>query len=430
MLVTMLTASLRLIHHNALRIGIVIATFAAVGAIIILQQVREASAVQGFQTARQQVLAEQARAQSLGLDASELSDLQRQAMTTDSEAPPPATAPFNQNRIDFYSNAASQEIQIRDLLQGREQQLISQSKASAESSISKMTADLAKAKQDGVDDQLLTDFQPLPARAQGEFDQANTVRAYRGVANELKAPLTKLSLLIAEQETTNALIGQYAAQVAAQDHGDAAVARTSAGTALSKVQADLATARIFSMDVSIIDNHVQKLTAQLPAASTAPSLEQVAGGLMVADIVLQQAMQTNLPEKAITVSLKEQVVRAYEHGKVVFSSLATTGRPSLETDPGSFKVYAKNSPWTMHSPWPKGSPYWYPDTKVKTVMWFNGGDGLHDSAWRGYYGPGTQYPHYDPLGDNNGSHGCVNIPPVNMPWLWNWTPIGTPVIVY
>lgn len=428
----MLTASLRLIRHNALRIGIVIATFAAVGAIIILQQVREAAAIQGYETARQQVIAEQAHAQSLGLDAAELSDLQRQAMTTSSETPPPpATAPFNQSRIDFFSSAASQEVQIREQIQGREQLLLSQAKASAESSIGKMQADLAKARQDGVDDQLLSDYEALPARAQGEFDAAAaTVRAYRGIADELKAPATKLALLIAEQETTNALIGQYAAQVAAQDHGDAGVARGSASTALTKVQADLATARIFSMDVSIIDNHVQKLSTQLPTATTAAALEQVAGGLMVADTVLLQAMTTNLPEKAITVSLKEQVVRAYEHGKVVFSTLATTGRPGLETDPGSFKVYAKNSPWTMHSPWPKGSIYWYPDTKVKMVMWFNGGDGIHDAYWRAYYGPGTEYPHYDPLGEDNGTHGCVNVPYSAEVWLWNWTPIGTPVIVY
>ena len=427
----MLTASLRLIRHNALRIGIVIATFAAVGAIIILQQVREATAIQGYEKARQEVIAEQAHAQSLGLESAELSDLQRQAMTTASETPPPpATAPFNQSRIDFFSRAASQQVQIRDQIQSREQLLLSQAKSSAEVSIGKMTADLAKAKQDGVDDQLLTDFQPLPARAQGDFDQANTVRDYRSVANELKAPSTKLALIIAEQETTNALVGQYAAQVAAQDHGDAGVARASATTALSKVQADMATAKIFSMDVSIIDNHVQKLAGQLPTATTAPALEQVAGGLMVAGVVLEQAMQTSLPEKALTVSLKEQVVRAYDHGKVVFSTLATTGRPGLETDPGSFKVYAKNSPWTMHSPWPKGSPYWYPDTKVKMVMWFNGGDGIHDAYWRAYYGPGTEYPHYDPLGEDNGTHGCVNVPYSAEVWLWNWTPMGTPVIVY
>ena len=426
----MLTASLRLIRHNALRIGIVIATFAAVGAIIILQQVREAAAMQGFESARQQVLAEQAHAQTLGLDATELSDLQRQAMTTASEAPPTASAPFNESRIDFFANAASQETQIKDQMLSREQQLLTQAKSAAEASIAKLSANLLTAKNDGVDDQLLTEFQGLPSKALAELDGASTVRSYRGITDELKAPLTKLSLEIAQQETTNALIGQYAAQVAAQDHGDANLARASTASALKAVQADLATARIFSMDVSVIDSHVQKLASQVSSATTVAQIEQLAGGLLVSDKVLQQAMQTNLPAKALTISLKEQVVRAWDHGKVVFTTLATTGRPGLETDPGSFKVYAKNSPWTMHSPWPKGSPYWYPDSKVKMVMWFNGGDGIHDAYWRAYYGPGTEYAHYDPFGENTGTHGCVNVPYSAEVWLWNWTPIGTPVIVY
>ncbi|MDQ6884686.1 MAG: L,D-transpeptidase [Candidatus Dormibacteraeota bacterium] len=426
----MLTASLRLVRHNAMRIAIVIATFAAVGAVIVLQQVREVNAIQGYEAARQQVLAEQAHAQTLGLEPSELSDLQRQELTTAAEAPPTATAPFNESRIDFFSNAASQEVQIKDLLQSREQQIVSQAKASAEAAIAKLATDLATAKKDGVEDQLLTEFQALPSRAQEQLGAASNARAYRGIAQQLKAPLTKLSLEIAQQEATNALIGQYAAQVAAQDHGDATLARNSANSALSAVQADLGTARIFSMDVSVIDSRVQKLATQLSAATAVTELEQVAGGLQVSDKVLVQAMQTNLPDKAITISLKEQVVRAYEHGTVVFHTLATTGRPGLETDPGSFKVYAKNSPWTMHSPWPKGSPYWYPDSKVKMVMWFNGGDGIHDAYWRAYYGPGTQYQHYDPFGENTGTHGCVNVPYSSEVWLWNWTPIGTPVIVY
>jgi lipoprotein-anchoring transpeptidase ErfK/SrfK len=151
---------------------------------------------------------------------------------------------------------------------------------------------------------------------------------------------------------------------------------------------------------------------------------------MVQAKVLSDAMTQTLPDKALTISLGEQVIRAYDHGQQVFWSYVTTGRPGLETDPGSFKVYWKVSPWTMHSPWPKGSPFWYPDSKVNMVMWFNGGDGIHDAYWRSRYGPGTNGPHYDPTGEDTGTHGCVNVPYSNMVWLWNWTPTGTPVIVY
>ena len=408
----------------------VLGTFALVTAMIFVQQVREAFAEQGFEAARTQVLAEQTQATALGLDNSEISDLQRQELTTSEATPPVASPPFNENRIDFFSKAASEEIQIKDLLQTREHQLTTQTRDSAQASIAKLTADIRQAQQIGVDDQLLVEFNGLPSREQVEFDVATTVRAYRSISTELKTPLSKLSMEIADQQTTNALVNQFAAQVAARDHGDPAAARADANAALTQVQADMKTAQIFQMDISVINAHVAKLAAQLSAATTVVDLEQVSGRLRVADTVLQQAMTNSLPDKAITISLQEQVIRAYSHGQQVFWTYVTTGRPGLETDPGSFKVYWKVSPWTMHSPWPVGSPNWYPDSKVHMVMWFNGGDGIHDAWWRSVYGPGTEYPHYDPTGEDFGTHGCVNVPYPNMVWLWNWTPTGTPVIVY
>ncbi len=426
----MLTSSLRVLRRNALRIGAVLGTFALVAGFILVQQMREASAEQDFQAARAQVMAAQARASELGLEKSEFSDLQRQELTTASETPPQASAPFNEERIAFFSRAAGQEVQIKDQLQTRVQKLLVETRDSAQSAVSQLSSSLQKAKQVGVDDQLLVEFAGLPSKAQIELDTAANVRAYRAVSNELKARLSKLSLMIADQETTNKLIDQYAAQAAAQDQGDAGLARTGANAALAKVQGDMQTARIFSMDVSIVDLNVQKLAARLNSATTAASLEQVTGGLMVQEKVLTDAMTQTLPEKAITISLSEQVIRAYEHGQQVFWTYVTTGRPGLETDPGSFKVYWKVTPWTMHSPWPKGSPYWYPDSKVNMVMWFNGGDGIHDAYWRSRYGPGTNGPHYDPTGEDTGTHGCVNVPYQIMVWLWNWTPTGTPVIVY
>ena len=427
---TVLVATLRVLRQNALRIGVVLSTFALVVALIFVQQVREAFAEQDFQAARAQVLAAQSHARDLGLDAAEYSDLQRQELTTASAAPPASSAPFNQDRIAFFSRAAAQEVQIKDQLQTRVQKLVSETRDAAEAAVTQLSGEMQKATQAGVDDQLLVEFDGLPSKAQIEVDVATTVHAYRAVSAELKAPVSKLALIIADQQATNKMIAQYVEQAAAQDHGDPAVARTAATAALTQVQADLQTARIFSMDVSIVDLHVQTLAGKLNTVTTSADLEQVNGGLHVQDKVLQDAMTRTLPDKAITISLGEQVIRAYEHGQQVFWSYTTTGRPGLETDPGSFKVYWKVSPWTMHSPWPKGSPYWYPDSKVQMVMWFNGGDGIHDAYWRSRYGPGTNGPHYDPTGEDTGTHGCVNVPYNNMVWLWNWTPTGTPVIVY
>lgn len=408
----------------------VLATFAVVIGFTFVQQMREASAEQDFQAARAQVMAAQAHAAELGLESAEVSDLQRQELTTASEKPPQASAPFNEDRIAFFSRAASQEVQIREQLQTRVEKLLVETHDSAQAAVRQLSTNLRKAKQIGVDDQLLVEFAGWPSRAQIEIDAASSVRDFRTVSTEVKDRLSKLSLLIADQETANKLIDQYAAQAAAADHGDVDLARTGANAALAQVQTDMQTARIFSMDASVIDGNVQKLAGRIDSAPNAPTLEQITGGLMVQDKVLQDAMTRTLPEKAITISLSEQVIRAYEHGQQVFWSYTTTGRPGLETDPGSFKVYWKVSPWTMHSPWPQGSPYWYPDSKVQMVMWFNGGDGIHDAYWRSRYGPGTNGPHYDPTGEDTGTHGCVNVPYHNMVWLWDWTPVGTPVIVY
>jgi len=427
---TVLVATLRLLRQNALRIGVVLGTFVLVGTLIFVQQVREAFAEQDFQAARAQVLAAQSHAREVGLDAAEYSDLQRQELTTSAAAPPSTSAPFNEDRIAFFSRAAAQEAQIKDQLETRVQKLLAETRDTAQAAVAKLSGEIQKAKQVGVDDQLLVEFDGLPSKAQIEVDDATSVHAYRAVTAEMKAPVSKLALLIADQQATNTLVAQYVAQAAAQDDGDPAVARTGASAALAQVQADMQTARIFSMDVSTVDFHVQKLAGQLNTVTTTTDLEQVNGGLQVQDKVLQDAMTRTLPDKALTISLSEQVIRAYEHGQQVFWSYVTTGRPGLETDAGSFKVYSKVSPWTMHSPWPKGSPNWYPDSKVNMTLWFNGGDAIHDAYWRSRYGPGTNGPHYDPTGEDTGTHGCVNVPYHNMVWLWNWTPTATPVIVY
>ncbi|HEX9094593.1 MAG TPA: L,D-transpeptidase [Candidatus Dormibacteraeota bacterium] len=426
----MLVATLRLLRQNALRIGVVLGTFALVAALIFVQQMREAFAEQDFHAARAQVLAAQTHAQEVGLDLAEYSDLQQQELTTASAAPPATSAPFNQDRIAFFSRAASQEVQIKEQLDTRVQKLLTETRDAAQASVTQLAAAMQNAKQIGVDEQLLVEFDGLPSKAQIEVDVATTVHAYRAVSSELKAPVSKLALIIADQQATNKLVAQYVEQAAAKDHGDPAVARAGANAALAQVQADIQTARIFQMDISIVDLHVRNLAAKLSTVTTPADLEQVNGGLQVQDKVLRDAMTQTLPDKALTISLSEQVIRAYEHGQQVFWSYVTTGRPGLETDPGNFKVYWKVSPWTMHSPWPKGSPYWYPDSKVQMVMWFNGGDGIHDASWRSRYGPGTNGPHYDPTGEDTGTHGCVNVPYRNMLWLWNWTPTGTQVIVY
>ena len=115
----------------------------------------------------------------------------------------------------------------------------------------------------------------------------------------------------------------------------------------------------------------------------------------------------------------------YQDGKIVQDTLVTTGRPALPTDIGAMKILSKNSPWRMRSPWPRGSPYWYPDSYVHKVVWFTvTGEGLHDAPWQSsMYGPGGQFT-------ANASHGCIHVQMAAENFLYDWSKVGTAVVVY
>ena len=130
--------------------------------------------------------------------------------------------------------------------------------------------------------------------------------------------------------------------------------------------------------------------------------------------------------KVIVVSLSHQWLYAYANGSQVFSSAVLTGRPSLPTPIGTYRIFAKLSPTTFRSPFPKGSVNWYPPTHINYALEFLSGYFLHDSWWHSTYGPGTNGWHNDPqYGWQSGSHGCVSMPLGAAAWLYKWAPIGT-----
>ena len=94
--------------------------------------------------------------------------------------------------------------------------------------------------------------------------------------------------------------------------------------------------------------------------------------------------------KMIIVNLTQGQLYAYQNGKQVFSAKIVSGRPGLPTPTGTFHVFAKLSPTTFYSPWPKSSPYWYMPAHINHALEFlRGGYFLHDSWWHTVYGHGT-----------------------------------------
>lgn len=136
------------------------------------------------------------------------------------------------------------------------------------------------------------------------------------------------------------------------------------------------------------------------------------------------------PARWIDINLYSQSMAAYEGGTQVRSTLVTTGRPELPTPTGTYNVMAKLTPYVFRSPWPKESPWWYPDSPTTYALRFQGGGYyIHDAPWRGVYGPGTNGS--GPTGSAvTGSHGCVNVPYEFMEWLYSWVSEGTAVVIH
>ncbi|HEX5155828.1 MAG TPA: L,D-transpeptidase [Ktedonobacterales bacterium] len=143
----------------------------------------------------------------------------------------------------------------------------------------------------------------------------------------------------------------------------------------------------------------------------------------------------HLTGKVIVVSLREQTLRAYDNGQMVWWSYVTTGayRPNeqLPSWPGLHYAMYKLYHTEFTSPDPPGSPDYYAPTPINyAIAYAPNGYFLHDAWWRAEFGPDTNLPHWDPAAFSGGSHGCVNLPENNMAYLYDWTPIGTPIVVY
>ena len=130
------------------------------------------------------------------------------------------------------------------------------------------------------------------------------------------------------------------------------------------------------------------------------------------------------PQKVVVIRLGSQILTAYLNGKPVLQTPITSGRAALPTPIGSYFIHYRASPYTFISPWPPGSPYYYPPAPVTWAMYFFDNDFLHDDPAE----PASAFG----SGSNSGpyaSHGCVHVPHDAMAFLYGWLPVGAPVIV-
>jgi hypothetical protein len=147
------------------------------------------------------------------------------------------------------------------------------------------------------------------------------------------------------------------------------------------------------------------------------------------------------PPQLVVIDLARQELTAYDHGCPFLNAPVTTGGRAVPTGPGVYRVQSKLATFTLHSPWPRGDPLWYPDTTVHDYIACSGtgltphsaelrpngyggtGFALHSAEWEpdAAFGPGSENGAY-------GSHGTVHVPTGALDRLYGWVQAGATVM--
>lgn len=129
---------------------------------------------------------------------------------------------------------------------------------------------------------------------------------------------------------------------------------------------------------------------------------------------IHKSYTKELDEEFVIVDLDKQTLYLYNGTDQYIQTPITSGKDSTPSDKGLFKIYYKS----------RNTPLIGDDYNVTVDYWmnYNNGEGLHDASWRSVFG--TESYH------TNGSHGCINIPPHLADDVYEYTQVGTKVLVH
>ena len=118
----------------------------------------------------------------------------------------------------------------------------------------------------------------------------------------------------------------------------------------------------------------------------------------------------NSQQRWIEINLSTQRLTAWEGGQAVFAAAVSTGTTATPTHPGIFSLQRK-----LISDRMRGEDYDVPN--VPFTMYYYGGYAIHGAYWHNNFGT--------PM-----SHGCTNMRPKDAQFVYNFTSIGTPIVIH
>jgi lipoprotein-anchoring transpeptidase ErfK/SrfK len=131
-------------------------------------------------------------------------------------------------------------------------------------------------------------------------------------------------------------------------------------------------------------------------------------------IVANEGAKTQ-SKKEIRVDVDRQTLAALENGEAVYTFDIVSGKPDKDTISGTFKIFRKEEKYTSKT---------YGSEMPYTMFFTEDGKAIHGTnmaTLRSYL--------HTYLTKSVGSQGCVGLTDDNAKLLFDWAPVGTPVVV-
>ena len=146
--------------------------------------------------------------------------------------------------------------------------------------------------------------------------------------------------------------------------------------------------------------------------------DQVIDQQLIIDDAPYGSVAAQTYDKWLVADLTNKRMYAYEKSTLVNTFRISAGAPATPTAIGQFAIYSKVRAQDMRGSNADGSSYFQPN--VEWVNYFFGGMAIHGNYWRPDYW----------FGQINSSHGCIGLRNPDAKWIYEWAPVGTPVITH
>ena len=424
-----------MMHSRAVRILSILVVAGLLGAATTLDSAAQASQAAGsrYAQARATLAQDLKTARKEGFTDADLADITARLSAMDAETPPSLGGDAGAFFLANAATAAQLDLQLGAL----KAQALQTATTDAQAAIQAASADVARDQDLGALDVDLVPLQKRLAIARGQVSTAHTIAEWRQARSTLTSLVKDASALGAKQQEENTALQQASAALIQQTSGNLDAMRKAATDAQANGRNDASVASYealpgrFKDIATVMDvyNRMESYSARL-GSTDVNTVAAASAAVQRYAAQVHTLMVQGLGTKHLIVNFTQQHFWAYDKGAVVADSATTTGIRGVTaygTDFGPMKILYRSHPWTMHSPFPRGTPHWYPDTVVQWTAFFTwSGESFHDAYWEpdSQLGPGSQYNSY------TRSHGCVHVPYSTAQFLFNWATEGTPVDVF